>query len=130
MTIVNTYKLGNVIKTQLLNQLSSFLLDHFCMCPNTNDMITFVLLPITKCSSSNHYKYFFFISYQILLLKKMYTNLPDHVFDQQPTIQKLNTHARTADWNRLGVELKLDSVALAGCNDYTIVCISYGLWRK
>ena len=45
--------------------------------------------------------------------------------DQQPTIQELTKHASTADWNRLGVELKLDSVALARCNDYTSM---YQLW--
>ena len=45
--------------------------------------------------------------------------------DQQPTIQELSKDARTADWNKLGVELKLDSVALAGCNDCTSM---YQLW--
>ena len=45
--------------------------------------------------------------------------------DKQPTIQELSQYARTADWNRLGVALKLDSVALAGCRDYTDM---YQLW--
>ena len=45
--------------------------------------------------------------------------------DQQPTIQELTKHARTADWNKLGVELKLDCVSLAECNDYTSM---YQLW--
>ena len=82
------------------------------MCPNTNDMITFVLLPITNYSSSNHYKYFFFHFISgIVAEEDVYkSDLPDHVLDQQPTIQELTKHASTTDWNRLGVELKLDSV--------------------
>ena len=45
--------------------------------------------------------------------------------DQQPTILEVTKHARTAEWYQLGVQLGLDSVALAGCRD----CISmYHLW--
>ena len=52
-------------------------------------------------------------------------DLPDHVLDQQPTIQELMTYADTAAWNPLGVELQLDSVTLAGCTDCTSM---YQLW--
>ena len=45
--------------------------------------------------------------------------------DQQPSIQELTTHARTAEWNQLGVKLQLDSVDLAGCHDCTSM---YQLW--
>ena len=51
--------------------------------------------------------------------------LPDHLLDQQPSIQELISHARTAKWNQLGVTLELDSVDLAGCHDYTSM---YQLW--
>ena len=45
--------------------------------------------------------------------------------DQQPTHVELISHARTAEWNQLGVKLGLDSVNLAGCHDYTSM---YQLW--
>ena len=45
--------------------------------------------------------------------------------DQTPSIQELTTHARTAEWNQLGVKLQLDSVDLAGCHDCTSM---YQLW--
>ena len=45
--------------------------------------------------------------------------------DQQPSILELTTYARTAEWNQLGVQLQLDSVALAGCHDYISM---YQLW--
>ena len=45
--------------------------------------------------------------------------------DQQPTILEITTHARTAEWNQLGVQLGLDGVGLAGCHDYTSM---YQLW--
>ena len=45
--------------------------------------------------------------------------------DQQPTIKEIVTHAETAKWNKLGVTLELNSVALVGCNDCTSM---YQLW--
>ena len=45
--------------------------------------------------------------------------------DQQPPIQEITTHARSAEWNQLGVQLGLDGVGLAGCRDYTSM---YQLW--
>ena len=51
--------------------------------------------------------------------------LPDYLLDQQPPILELILYARTAEWNQLGVKLGLDSVALAGCDDYTSM---YQLW--
>ena len=53
------------------------------------------------------------------------STLPDQLLDQQPPIQELATHAITANWNQLGVQLKLNSMALLGCHD----CINmYQLW--
>ena len=51
----------------------------------------------------------------------------DHFLDQQPPILEITTHARTAEWNRLGVALELDDVDLAGCHDYTSM---YQLWLQ
>ena len=45
--------------------------------------------------------------------------------DQQPTLKELISHARTAKWNQLGVQLGLDRVDLAECHDYTSM---YQLW--
>ena len=45
--------------------------------------------------------------------------------DQQPTLEELISHARTAEWNQLGVKLGLDSADLAGCCDCTSM---YQLW--
>ena len=47
--------------------------------------------------------------------------------DQQPDLKELTTHARTAQWHLLGVELELDSVDLDGCTDLTSM---YQLWIK
>ena len=47
--------------------------------------------------------------------------------DQQPGLKELTTHARTAKWNQLGVQLELDSVDLDGCTDMTSM---YRLWIK
>ena len=47
------------------------------------------------------------------------------LLDQQPDIRELITHARTARWNLLGVQLNLDSVNLSGCTDLTTM---YELW--
>ena len=48
-----------------------------------------------------------------------------HLFDQQPTLKELISHARTAKWNQLGVQLGLDRVDLAECHDCTSM---YQLW--
>ena len=45
--------------------------------------------------------------------------------DQQPDLKELTTHARTAQWYQLGVQLELDSVDLDGCTDLTRM---YQLW--
>ena len=45
--------------------------------------------------------------------------------DQQPPIQEITTHARTPEWNILGIQLQLDSVSLAECHDYISM---YQLW--
>ena len=47
------------------------------------------------------------------------------LLDQQPDLKELTTHARTAQWYRLGVQLELDSVDLDGCADMTRM---YQLW--
>ena len=39
--------------------------------------------------------------------------------DQQPHILEIATHARTSEWNRLGVQLELNDVDLAECSDCT-----------
>ena len=45
--------------------------------------------------------------------------------DQQPSILEITNHARTANWNQLGVQLELYNVDLAGCHDCTSM---YQLW--
>ena len=47
------------------------------------------------------------------------------LLDQQPDLNELITHARTAQWRLLGVKLELDSIDLAGCTDLTSM---YQLW--
>ena len=47
------------------------------------------------------------------------------LLEQQPDINELTTHARTVQWNPLGVKLELDSVDLSGCTDMTSM---YQLW--
>ena len=49
----------------------------------------------------------------------------DDLLNQQPTIKEIVTYAETAKWNTLGVTLELNSVKLAGCQDYTSM---YQLW--
>ena len=50
---------------------------------------------------------------------------PDQDLDQQPPILEIATHAETAEWNHLGVQLELRDVSLAGCHK----CIEmYQLW--
>ena len=47
------------------------------------------------------------------------------LLDQQPELKELTTHARTAKWYLLGVQLELDSVDLDECTDVTSM---YRLW--
>ena len=49
----------------------------------------------------------------------------DRLLDLQPPILEITTHARTAKWNQLGVQLELNDTALAECRDYTEM---YQLW--
>ena len=56
--------------------------------------------------------------------KCVFTSL-EMLLDQQPRLKELTTHAKTAKWYQLGVELELDSVDLAGCTDLTSM---YQLW--
>ena len=51
--------------------------------------------------------------------------LLDQLLDEQPPIAEVIKHARTSNWNRLGVQLQLDSVYLAGCYVYTNM---YQIW--
>ena len=53
--------------------------------------------------------------------------LPDQLLDQQPLIEELATHARTSEYNQLGVALQLDNVNLAKCHDHTSM---YQLWLQ
>ena len=53
--------------------------------------------------------------------------LSDEILDDKPTIDELTTHARTADWNELGIKLGLDSVNLGGCHGYADM---YQLWLQ
>ena len=53
--------------------------------------------------------------------------LLDQLLDQQPSILEIISHARTANWKRLGVQLELDDVSLAGCHDCTRM---YRLWLQ
>ena len=47
------------------------------------------------------------------------------LLDQQPGLKELTTHARTAQWYQLGVQLELDSVDIRGCTDLARM---YELW--
>ena len=49
------------------------------------------------------------------------------LLDQQPGLKELTTHARTAEWYQLGVELELDIVDLDRCTDLASM---YRLWIK
>ena len=53
------------------------------------------------------------------------STIPDWFLDLQPPILEISTHAKTAEWNQLGVQLQLNDVALAGCHDCTEM---YQLW--
>ena len=53
--------------------------------------------------------------------------LSNQILDARPKIYELNTHARTAEWNKLGIQLKLDDVRLAGAKDSATV---YQVWLQ
>ena len=53
------------------------------------------------------------------------SDIPDWILDQQPPILEITTHARTAEWKQLGVQLELNDTDLAGCRDCTEM---YRLW--
>ena len=46
-------------------------------------------------------------------------DIPDCLLDQQPSILKITTHARTAEWKQFGVHQKLNIVVIDRCSDYT-----------
>ena len=68
---------------------------------------------------------FYFILGNIVKGDVHISTLPDHLLDQQPTHEELISHARTAEWNVLGVKLGLNSVDLSGCHDCTRM---YQVW--
>ena len=45
-------------------------------------------------------------------------SIPDNILDGNPDADELITYARTAEWDKLGIKLKLDGVSLQGCRDY------------
>ena len=53
--------------------------------------------------------------------------LTEYLLNQQPTLEELIEHPRTAEWYQLGVKVGLDSLDLAECHDCTSM---YELWRK
>ena len=56
--------------------------------------------------------------------KCVFTSL-EMLLDQQPDLLELTTHARTAQWYLLGMQLELDNEDLGGCTDVTSM---YQLW--
>ena len=52
-------------------------------------------------------------------------SIPDNIMDGTPDIDELITHAKTAEWNGLGIKLGLNAVSLGGCNGYIKL---YQLW--
>ena len=45
-------------------------------------------------------------------------SIPADILDGNPDTNELITYVRTAEWNKLGINLKLDGVSLRGCRDY------------
>lgn len=45
-------------------------------------------------------------------------SIPANILDGNPDTYELITYARTAKWNKLGINLKLDGVSLKVCRDY------------
>ena len=91
-------------------------------------MITLILFNKSKhhiVISILNYIFFYFILDNIVKGGVHVSTILDHLLDQQPTLEELISHVRTAKWNQLGVKLGLDSVDLAGCHDYTSM---YQLW--
>ena len=54
-------------------------------------------------------------------------SLPDQILDDIPEISELTSHARTAKWLELGIQLKLDDVDLKQCNSCAAL---YQLWLE
>ena len=88
----------------------------YCLIKNSS----FVIL-ILNCI------FFHFILGNIVEGGVLVSTLPDQLLNQQPPIIELTTHARTSEYNQLGVILQLDSVNLAKCHDYTSM---YQLWLE
>ena len=59
------------------------------------------------------------------MVKKHVSTSLEMLLDQQPDLKEITTHAITAEWHLLGVQLELDSVNLSGCTDLTTL---YELW--
>ena len=59
------------------------------------------------------------------MVKKHASTSLEMLLDQQPDLKEITTHARTAEWRLLGVQLNLDGVNLSGCADLTTM---YELW--
>ena len=55
------------------------------------------------------------------------STIPDYILDGSPDIDELITHARTAEWNKLGIKLGLDAVRLSECNGYDKM---YQIWLQ
>ena len=44
-------------------------------------------------------------------------SIPKDIMNGSPDIFELTNYVKTASWNKLGIQLKIDQVILAGCND-------------
>ena len=63
------------------------------------------------------------------MVKEHVSTSLDILLDQQPYIKELITHAKTAQWYHLGVELELDSEDLDRCTDMTSMYILWIQWK-
>ena len=54
-------------------------------------------------------------------------SLPDNIMNGIPDINELITHAKTAEWNELGIKLGLGARSLAECNGSVKM---YQLWLR
>ena len=52
-------------------------------------------------------------------------SLPDQILDAVPDIYEVKNYARTAKWNDLGIQLKLNETSLAECKECPAM---YQLW--
>lgn len=53
----------------------------------------------------------------------------DHFLDQQPRIFEITKHAKTSEWNQLGVALQLNAEDLLDAMT-ALGCISYGFKKR